>query len=200
LKGERNVVDHRALWESRWADRDYDGGWRLDEMPVELQQAVAEGWFPPRASLLDIGCGDGEVAAWLAGQGYDVLGIDFASAAIAKARTAYGGVPALAFDVVDISQAPPGRNGFGALFDRGCLHSIPQDLAPEYVRNVAAVAEPDARFLLLHRVGARPGLAREDVVARIETLCRDSFDVVRVADAEMGRRPGVACWMIRVER
>ena len=184
----------RTVWESRWGDPNYAPDWLLKSSP-ELAQAVEEGWFPPGASVLDIGCGDGNIAAWLAERGFDVLGIDFASAAIEKARTAYAGVPGLAFDVVDISEEPPDRNGFGALFDRGCLQGIRPAAAPSYVRNVAAVASPGARFLLLHRI--RPDSTKGKVVEKIENLCRDSFEVVRFADATIGVAPGVACWMIR---
>jgi len=42
---------------------------------------------PPGARVLDIGCGTGEDAIWLAAQGYDVLGIDDSSKMIEVARS-----------------------------------------------------------------------------------------------------------------
>ena len=188
-------ADRRAVWEGRWADPGYVGGWRIDSIPVEIREAVEESWFPRGESLLDIGCGDGEIAAWLAQQGYDVLGIDFARAAIGRAQAEYGAAPGLTFDVVDIGRQPPGRKGFGALLDRGCLQGIPAQAAPNYVRNVAAVANPGARYLLLHRIV--PNRAGENVVRTIDQLFREEFDIVRTADAAIGGRPGLASWMIR---
>jgi 2-polyprenyl-3-methyl-5-hydroxy-6-metoxy-1,4-benzoquinol methylase len=48
----------------------------MSKIPQEVQDAVDSGWFSPGSSALDIGCGMGEIAAWLAQQGFNVLGID----------------------------------------------------------------------------------------------------------------------------
>src|SRR5207247_2239914 len=109
--------DRRAVWERKWAQPDFVPAFRIKSVPIEVQQAVEDDWFTPGASVLDIGCGDGELAAWLAEQGYDVVGVDFAEAAIVKAERAYAGVRGLTFEVVDICEAPPKRAGFGALLD-----------------------------------------------------------------------------------
>ncbi len=69
---------------------------------VEMMQAL-----PPRARVLDLGCGEGRNAFFLAGHGHDVTAVDISAAGIAKladiARRA--GVP-MATHVGDIAEYP----------------------------------------------------------------------------------------------
>jgi len=192
------------MWERKWSHPGFEPP---RSIPEEVQQAVSEGWFPPGTTALDIGCGSGEIAAWLAARGYDVLGVDFAEAAIDRARVVHEGVPGLAFEVIDICEAPPERAGFGVLLDRGCLQGIPTEAAPDYARNVAAAASQNARFLLLHRL--HPRSSADETTRNLEALFRGTFELVRTADTVMGSRPaedpaeirepvhGVACWLVR---
>ena len=208
------AADRRLEWEQKWSRPDFAPGWRVRSVPAEIQEAVETGWLPATEPVLDIGCGSGEIAAWLAREGYDVTGIDFADAAIARARAAYSDVRGLRFEQVDICRRVPGEARYGALIDRGCLHGVPGDLKPAYIRNVAAAAKPGSRFLLLHRI--HPDVTEGQVVENLESLCRPFFDVIRVAHTHLGippaqprrvpgdshrpegrGRPGVAFWMLR---
>jgi 2-polyprenyl-3-methyl-5-hydroxy-6-metoxy-1,4-benzoquinol methylase len=54
---------------------------------------------------IDIGCGAGHNAAWLADQGLEVTGVDFADHAIERARSKFGEVAGLHLEVVDVTQA-----------------------------------------------------------------------------------------------
>lgn len=195
-------ADRRSEWERKWSRPDYAPGWRVRSIPEEIREAVETGWFPAGAHVLDIGCGSGEIGAWLAAQGYDVTGIDFAAAAIARARAAHPETERLRFEVADICRRVPGERAFGAMLDRGCLHVVPHDLRSAYIRNAAGAAKPGARFFLAYRVD--PDAPTENVVANLRALCEPAFDVVRVADTVLGEgraakapRRGVALWMIR---
>jgi 2-polyprenyl-3-methyl-5-hydroxy-6-metoxy-1,4-benzoquinol methylase len=42
--------------------------------------------YPPTNPILDIGCGSGDLAIYLAQLGYQVVGIDFVESAIAAAK------------------------------------------------------------------------------------------------------------------
>jgi len=44
----------------------------------------------PAGTALDLGCGEGRYAIWLAREGWDVTGVDFSAAAIDKARRMAG--------------------------------------------------------------------------------------------------------------
>lgn len=80
--GGRYSSKKQARWEECWASH-RESAWRITEIPDELQEAIALGWFLPGADVLDIGCGRGECAAWLAQQGLTLLGVDFSPSAIA---------------------------------------------------------------------------------------------------------------------
>ncbi len=150
-------------WERKW-EQTTTFPWQVDEVPPELDVAVSSGWVPPGVPVLDLGCGDGLSAAWLARRGHPVLGIDFAPAAVTRARERFGGVPGLAFDVVDVCR--PGAladRTFGALVDRGCLSNVHPRLRADYAGNVAAWAAPGAPFLL-SMVGRDEGLERRHAI------------------------------------
>ena len=59
--------------------------------PVLLEQLVQI----PHGSVLDVGCGNGFTANYLAGKGYDVYGIDASRQGIAIANRTGGGIPAV---------------------------------------------------------------------------------------------------------
>src|SRR5207247_4141382 len=142
----------------------------------------ATGLVPGREPVLDICCGSGEIAAWLAAQGYDVTGVDFAESAIARARASYGEARGLRFEPVDICRQVPDDGPYGVMLDRGCLHGIERHFRSDYLQNVAAAAKPGAHFLLLHVVGDTP---KEKVVRELQSLCGQAFDVVRISDATL---------------
>ena len=71
--------DTREFWNETWAEHD-DVTPDADDFLV----AAAEGLTPGRA--LDIGCGAGGNAVWLAEQGWQVTATDFADAAIEKGK------------------------------------------------------------------------------------------------------------------
>jgi 2-polyprenyl-3-methyl-5-hydroxy-6-metoxy-1,4-benzoquinol methylase len=194
--------DKAREWERKWAEPQRVFGWHVRSIPDEIRQAVEHGWFGSGGSVVDIGCGSGDIAAWLAQQGYEVVGVDFAPSAIAKARSAHANVEGVTFDVVDVCRRPLPGGPFDALLDRGCLQGIPSDDRQAYLRHVAAAAKPGAHFLLLVKISFK--LTREEVRRDVEALCESAFDVVRVTETVMAHRPdtgkplpGLSIWLVR---
>jgi SAM-dependent methyltransferase len=195
----------QVRWDRKWAKANFSPRWRVRSIPPEIRDAVESGWFRPGTSLLDIGCGGGEVAAWLASQGFEVTGVDYSRPAIARAKAAYPSVGGLRFETLDICRRAPGRSRFEGLVDRGCLHVVPTRARPGYARNVAATAQPGARFLLLHHLLDQE---RADTIREYEELFLPAFDIVRISDHVFERSGkshdsnvnGLACWMVRRER
>jgi SAM-dependent methyltransferase len=181
----------RDWWQRAWSEvSDADPWWRLTSIPLELQRACDSDWFAHGENVLDVGCGPGELAAWLAGAGYDVVGIDIAPAAIERARREHSAVTGLRF----CEQIPPG-GPFGAVLDRGCLHTIPAKARHDYVRNLVAVARPGASFLLYHTY--RDGGPPAELVAGIRDLLEPSFQFIRAEEDASHKR--LVLWLVRAD-
>ncbi|EHI11928.1 class I SAM-dependent methyltransferase [Mycolicibacterium thermoresistibile] len=127
-----------------------------------LVEGGVEGFEPlPPGAALDLGCGTGDSSIYLARHGWMVTGVDYIEKPLHKARAkaeAQGvDVHFLQADVTrlrqDVSPDVVGA-GFDLIIDNGCLHGMSAEDRDAYVREVTAVAAPDAR---LHIVAFTPG-------------------------------------------
>lgn len=73
--------DPRQFWNERYADPGYIFG----TAPNRFLETEA-GRLPPSARVLDVACGEGRNAVWLAERGHDVVGLDISPLALEKAR------------------------------------------------------------------------------------------------------------------
>jgi SAM-dependent methyltransferase len=116
----------------------------------------------PAAAALELGCGTGDTSIYLAKHGWQVTAVDFVPTALekarAKARVESANVNFLHADVRQLRQA--GINGpLQLIVDNGCLHNMNDGDRDSYVREVSAVAAPDARLLIVAFVpGGRFGV------------------------------------------
>lgn len=104
----------------------------------------------PAGSALDLGCGTGDSSIYLARHGWKVTGVDFVPKALDKARAkaANLSINFVHADVTQLSQAGLGAD-FPLIVDNGCLHNMSDDDRDAYVREVSALAAPDARLLIV---------------------------------------------------
>lgn len=124
--------------------------WRTSRVPATIAGVVA-GMTP--GSAVDLGCGTGENARYLAGLGWSVTGVDAVPAAITAARRADAGgtVTWRTADVTDPAQVDPDHQLAGSvtlILDNGCLHGIPPDQRPGWAATVNGIAAPDAILLV----------------------------------------------------
>ena len=107
------------------------------------------GWRPAHGTVLDIGCGLGEVAAWFSERTYATVAIDIAESAVRKGRTMHVHLPSPP-EYLALAIAPDDRLTGNTTFLSivAALHQIPREEIPNYVRNISYVAAPDARMLL----------------------------------------------------
>jgi SAM-dependent methyltransferase len=61
-----------------------DAPWDIGAAQPDLLDLIEA--FPPHGRVVDLGCGTGDLVIALAARGHDVLGLDFAAAAIAEAE------------------------------------------------------------------------------------------------------------------
>ncbi|MFM9197232.1 MAG: class I SAM-dependent methyltransferase [Planctomycetia bacterium] len=100
--------------------------------------------------VIDVGCGTGDLALWLAERGRAVTGVDFLERPIEAARrkAAGRGIAAnfLQMDAVDIGEIP---ERFDAATDCGLFHTFDDTGRRAYVAALAKLLEPGARLFLL---------------------------------------------------
>ncbi len=99
-------------WDDRYAGRDLVWG-------AEPNRFVAEALADrPAGRALDVACGEGRNALWLASRGWSATGVDFSSVAVDRARR-LAGEAGLAdrttFDVVDVVAEPLPGGPFDAV-------------------------------------------------------------------------------------
>ena len=146
----------------RW-DADYHGkeppAWDIGRAADELRKVVREGTVRA-CRVVDLGCGSGTDAIFLASQGFDVTAIDISPTALhqAKEKALKAGVSVtwLLADVLD----PPSIGRFDFIYDRGCYHNVrDQDLPLTWPR-FAGSRIPERNFFCCPR-GVKIGRRRD---------------------------------------
>jgi methyl halide transferase len=112
-----SVEDH-----FRQAYKEGSPPWDIGKPDFNLVKTVTT--LPNRSlSALEIGCGTGDNAIWLAQQGFQVVGIDVSDIAIQKAHEKAADANAqCTFFVQDFLKSHVEGSPFGFVFDRGCFH------------------------------------------------------------------------------
>jgi len=121
--------------------------WNNEVPPDALVNLVEDGTIWP-CKAIDLGCGAGNYAIWLAEQGFDVTGIDGSPTAIgiAQNHAKERGVRCR-FIVADLLGDMPGVEGpFGFAFDWELLHHIFPEDRETYIRNVHRLTAPGALY------------------------------------------------------
>jgi len=121
--------------------------WNSETPPDILVEIVRSGRVRP-CRAVDLGCGAGNYAIWLAGQGFDVTGIDSSPTAIgiARERAEKLGVSCrfVVADLLGDLHEVEGRFDFG--YDWELLHHImPEDRAT-YAKNVYTLLNHGATY------------------------------------------------------
>lgn len=97
--------------------------------------------------VLEVGCGIGYGAYYLAHLAKQVVGIDLDQHNIRQARTVFRR-PNLAFDVMDATQLTFPDASFDVVGSFQVIEHIPERLLEEFLRQIARVMTPDGRFVV----------------------------------------------------
>jgi len=109
--------------------------------------------YPPVNPILDLGCGSGDLAIYLATLGHHVVGIDFVESAIRKAQDKAAALPdetalSLRFQVADARKPSLLGEKFGAVFDSGFYHLFNPDQCEQLNDEVASILKPHGCYYL----------------------------------------------------
>jgi 2-polyprenyl-3-methyl-5-hydroxy-6-metoxy-1,4-benzoquinol methylase len=133
------------------ATRPEDLAWHSEEptkLLVDAVGAVRSRKSPARA--LDLGCGAGVYAAFLAREGFEVTGIDVIPKAIELARThAQSKGVEVNFVRADLLAWSSDRP-FDLILDSGCLHSLVSGSVARYKEKIVSLLAPGGEYVLSH--------------------------------------------------
>lgn len=131
--------------------------WDDGEDDPELQAWLADGTLSASdAPVLVPGCGSGRDLAVLAGRGIEVIGIDYAPAAVAlsRERLTSGGLKARVEQADVLSWSPP--SPVGSVMERTCLCALHPDHWVRYAQQLHAWLRPGGRLFAQFEQVPRP--------------------------------------------
>ncbi|OLT30752.1 methyltransferase type 12 [Actinomadura sp. CNU-125] len=125
--------------------------WDTGVTPPELVNRVEGDGAPPPGRALELGCGTGTNAIYLARRGWDVVAVDLIDRAVRRARdkadAAGATVRLLCGDATRLDDLDvPGP--YDLFFDLSCYCGIPPHRRDAYAAGLARRAAPGARLLM----------------------------------------------------
>jgi len=145
-----------------------------------------------KGRVLDVGCGTGENALYLASNGFSAIGVDLSSRAIAAARAKaaerrlkveFQAGNALSLEFKD--------NVFDNVIDSGLFHTFPDNDRPVYAREMARVLATRGRYFMLCFSEKEPtdwGGPRRIRKEEIETTFSPLFKINYIRDTSFATR------------
>lgn len=142
--------------------------WDTNITPAEVVQLVEHEKIPPGRAL-DVGCGTGTNAIYLARHGWQTVGIDYVPQAIdiarRKARTQ---ITEVDFRVGDVLSNSHNGTSFDLILDIGCFHSLTPEGRAKYADNMRRWTRQDSLLMLYaffphNLIGRSIGISRADM-------------------------------------
>lgn len=160
---------------SDWTNRDSRDHWahvlgRPDHpLNTDLPDASLVDWrqrglLPAGKSktALDVGCGLGRNARWLARQGYRTTGVDISPYAVAEARRRSPGLAATYHDR-DVLREPIPGGPFDVVYDSGCFHHLTPHRRLSYLEALDVCLKPGGLFAICTFAAGKMGTDAADV-------------------------------------
>lgn len=193
------------MWRATYARAAYHAlPWFDPDPSPQVVRAVDERFLPPRAAVLDVGCGAGSNVLYLARMGFESHGVDLSPDAI-RAATQRAHEEGLDVDlrVGDVLDLPFPRGRFAGAIDNGCFHTLPVRRRPDYAGELARVLRPGGVFVLSwigrEHTGAQ-GPSHRPSLAEVTAALEQQFLFVRSEFHSAAQRQGPAvydAWLVR---
>jgi 2-polyprenyl-3-methyl-5-hydroxy-6-metoxy-1,4-benzoquinol methylase len=122
--------------------------WNMETPPNLLKDLINQGIIKP-CRTLDLGCGTGNYALYLASNGFEVTGVDISSSAIniAKSSALSKGLKCNFFVANVLKSLGEITGKFDFAYDWEVLHHIFPNQRREYVKNVRGLLNPGGHYL-----------------------------------------------------
>jgi SAM-dependent methyltransferase len=133
--------------------------WNLEQPPRALVELVESGRVAP-CDTVDLGCGAGHYAVWLAQQGFSVTGLDLSTTAVALAEALARDLGvACRFLACDLLAPLPDLEArFDFAFDWEVLHHVFPDDRARFAATVHRLLRPGGTYLSVCFAEDDPGL------------------------------------------
>ena len=164
---------NQPWWERAYQTGQYRSLWDFKHPSPELVAFIASGVIPENGNCLDVGCGSGNEAIFLAQCGYNVTGIDFSKKALEiadkKAKTENVEIKWLSKNITDTGLK---SETFDFINDRGCFHHINENERQQYADEMCRLLKPGGHLLIR---GSRNKKSEEEGFVIINKECIDRF-------------------------
>ncbi len=152
--------------------------WDTGITPPEIANAIESGKVPIGRAL-DLGCGTGTNAIYLAQHGFTVTGIDISRRAISlakrKARSAQL-TDRVVFERGDVAllRRWAAANSIDFAYDIGCFHNLDREARQRYATALSVVLKPGAHYMLyaFEPQADRAGVGLDDIAALFDAAFR----------------------------
>jgi SAM-dependent methyltransferase len=194
--GHHEITEPLERWTAHFWDERYASGPALWSGHVNAVVKAEVADLPPGRAL-DIGCGEGGDALWLAGRGWRVVGVDVSQVALDRAAARAGELGPGIADLLTweqhdvLSWAPP--EGAFDLVSLSFLHLPTRNRTPAYDAMARAVAPGGTLLVVAHHpsdIGVVPRPPEPDLFFTAEELAADLGEGWDIVTSEARSRPG----------
>jgi cyclopropane fatty-acyl-phospholipid synthase-like methyltransferase len=145
-----------------------------------------------RDSVLDAGCGTGDIALFLAGRGNTVTGVDYLDEPIrrAKLKAAEQKLP-VTFLVKDATTFKDWNERFDNVVDSGLFHVFSNEDRKKYVAGLATILKPGGRLYLMCFSNEEPGTdgPRRVTKQELHEAFADGYEIESIKASRFETRP-----------
>lgn len=172
-------------WNQRYIESDTP--WDTGVPSEQLKQVLASGLIQP-GPVLELGCGTGINAIWLAQSGFQVTAVDLSPVALEKAKTKASGCGvSIAFIQADVTKLPDDGSRFPFVFDRGTYHVVRNVDLEGFQKTLSRVVAPGGYYVVVAGntnedsppEGGPPRVTAADLCRELEF---DDFDLVSLEE------------------
>lgn len=143
--------ESHAVWEERYTEKPRVWSGRVNTRLAEVAPQLSGG------RALDLGCGEGADAMWLAERGWDVVGVDVSTTALERAKAdaeERGVLSRIDFQQHDLTRTFPA--GSFDLVSAHFLHSTVEMDRSAILRRAAAAVAPGGTLLIVDHAAPPP--------------------------------------------